>query len=176
MKNELQHHELVYIGRQSNTSITGSARDTPPAQRPLPALPVSPPPPQLPPRENRDSSAQRTPRVTNGNAPSTGSVSPWLGGGAPPTTNLDDDWNTDSEPRRRAQRQDITDLSDVMANLRPCECFLVPRSLILAHAHFLRLVRRYSAARCHKQYEPDPPCGTGGSSRPLRSHRSDDGR
>jgi hypothetical protein len=122
---------------QSDTSSTGSARDTPPAQRPLPALPVSPPPPQLPPRENRDSSAQRTPRVTNGNAPSTGSVSPWLGGGAPPTTNLDDDWNTDSEPRRRAQRQDITDLSDVMANLRPCECFLVPRSLILAHAHFL---------------------------------------
>ena len=114
----LQHHQ-----QQSDTSSSGSARDTPPAQRPLPALPVSPPPPQLPPRERLANGSSNCGSIT-----SSGSNHPlWMnntegvggsggvnsGGGGfpyppPPTTNLDDEW-------------DVNDVSDAMSHLKPCE-------------------------------------------------------
>ena len=97
---------------------------TPPAQRPLPALPVSPPPPQLPPRD----SAPVNSRLANGSncAAMTSSPSPSSWSGAPPpprhpTTNLDDEWDSDDNEVRRRHRSEMNDLSDVMANLRPCE-------------------------------------------------------
>ena len=97
----------------------GSSRNvTPPLSiqqgRPLPALPVSPPP-QLPPRE----------AARGKNWP-----------GRTPATNLDDDWENSSNDsndvqRRRQQHDAMSDLSDAVANFRPCNVSFFPFSLFI---------------------------------------------
>lgn len=141
-----QHSPLQHqVSDAGSSHSAGSTRNvTPPLSiqqgRPLPALPVSPPPPQLPPRETGLQQHAILSRVGNGGTP-TGSSSwmmpppPGRPAAAPPpqvsSTNLDDDWENSSNDsndlqRRRVQAQhrglqaDINDLTDAMSGFHPC--------------------------------------------------------
>ncbi|KAI9553366.1 putative disco-interacting protein 2 isoform X2 [Daphnia sinensis] len=142
-----QHSPLQHqVSDAGSSHSAGSTRNvTPPLSiqqgRPLPALPVSPPPPQLPPRETGLQQQQHAilSRVGNGGTP-TGSNS-WMMPPPPPgrpaapppqvsSTNLDDDWENSSNDsndlqRRRVQAQhrglqgDLNDLTDAMSGFHP---------------------------------------------------------
>ncbi|EFX85767.1 hypothetical protein DAPPUDRAFT_98367, partial [Daphnia pulex] len=139
-----QHSPLQHqVSDAGSSHSAGSTRNvTPPLSiqqgRPLPALPVSPPPPQLPPRETGLQHAAMLNRVGNGGTPTSNSwmMPPPGRPAAPPplvsSTNLDDDWENSSNDsndlqRRRVQGQhrgmgqqgDLNDLADAMAGFHP---------------------------------------------------------
>lgn len=134
----VSHSPLQHQPSDAGSSHSaGSTRNvTPPLSiqqgRPLPALPVSPPPPQLPPRE--------IPHSGN-NSRANGSSNAWMmpppgrpAAPLPVVTNLDDDWENSSNDsndlqRRRVQQQhrgqgDFNDLADAMAGFHPCRLLL----------------------------------------------------
>jgi hypothetical protein len=142
-----QHSPLQHqVSDAGSSHSAGSTRNvTPPLSiqqgRPLPALPVSPPPPQLPPRETGLQHAMLN-RVGNGGTPTTSNswmMPPPGRPAAPPplvsSTNLDDDWENSSNDsndlqRRRVQpgqhrgmgqQGDLNDLADAMAGFHPCK-------------------------------------------------------
>lgn len=135
----MSHSPLPHQMSDAGSSHSaGSARNvTPPLSiqqgRPLPALPVSPPPPQLPPREIPAAHSGHHQNRANG------SNSPWMmpppaRPAAPPpvVTNLDDDWenssndSNDLQQRRRAHHRiggqgDVNELVDAMSGFHPCK-------------------------------------------------------
>jgi hypothetical protein len=161
--------------------------------RPLPALPVSPPPPQLPPRDTGLQHAMLN-RVGNGGTPTTSNswmMPPPGRPAAPPplvsSTNLDDDWENSSNDlqRRRVegqhhvmgQQDDLKNLADAMAGFHPCKFCVAFAQLTTASSHHVcicQIIHRCSSAGCDQQHESNSANGHGSGGRsygPLRDHQ-----
>ena len=160
----LQHQ----VSDAGSSHSAGSTRNvTPPLSiqqgRPLPALPVSPPPPQLPPRE------------ISHNSRANGSSNAWMmpppgRPAAPPpvVTNLDDDWENSSNDsndlqRRRVQQQhrgqgDFNDLADAMAGFHPCTFLVLCCFVLFCFSFiFMRPIRFKMFGICLQRTDAQPP-------------------